>query len=260
MSDKISLKEIIESVLEDNGIKYDKCNDSNVRRLRRAFDTLIERLGSDKEILKDSNGNFLFQETDIPFMKVIIGQLHDHRGLIAKFANERSKNKFSSKDVHELIQSIIDEEDKNGVSEDQLEQLAHFLSIIFLYAPLRSEEVCHDYIDVLAANLQDLPLSDQSIFMGKLEHILKKEFYLRLAESAQHSLAIALELQFAGDDTRAGFYYETDPAIRWEYIQRDQLVLERIQEDDDLRLYIEKKIGRKAEDIFNYASLADKSK
>lgn len=48
----ISLQEIIESVLNDKGVEYEKTNDSTVRSLRRAFDKLIERLGSDKETLK----------------------------------------------------------------------------------------------------------------------------------------------------------------------------------------------------------------
>lgn len=38
-------------------------------------------------------------------------------------------------------------------------------------------------------------------------------------------------------------------------MQRDKRVLEAIQEDDDLRQYIEKKFGKRAEEIFNYAVL-----
>ena len=45
--------------------------------------------------------------------------------------------------------------------------------------------------------------------------------------------------------------------IQAEYVQRDIEILRAIQEDDDLREYIEKKTGKKAEDIFNYRALTD---
>ena len=258
MKDKISLQEIIEKVLNDKGIDYEKMNDANVRRLRRAFDKLIERLGSNKEILKDSEGNFLFQKEDVPFMKIIIEQLYDENGLISKFLNKNTY--FSSKDVRNLIQSIIDEADKGGASENELKEIALFFSSIFLYSPLRSKESCHQLIDALVANLEDLPNSDQSIYLGKLEHILKKEFSLRIAESTQHILAIALGIEFTDSDIGNHYYYERDPEIRFEYIERDKRVLEKIQEDADLRIYIEKKLGKKAEEIFNHAAFDSKPK
>lgn len=264
MPDKFSLQEIIENVLDDKKVAYETTNDSNVRMLRRAFNRLIERLGGDKEMLQ-KGGNFEFQKSEVPFMKVLLGQLYDERGLIAQFTNERNKNtKFSSKAVHELIQSLLDEADKDGASEEELNEMARFFTSIFLFSPLRSIEYCHKLIDMLAMNLQDLPTSKQSIYMGKLEHILKKEFALRVAESALHSLNIAgmidLSNEIAANDISTQPYYECNPEIQFEYIQRDKRVLEKIHDDDDLRLYIEKKLGKKAEEIFNYTSLESKSK
>lgn len=268
MSSKVTLIRIIEAVLIDKGVNIsdnkDDLVESNVRRLRRAFDRLIDRLGGDKEILK-AGGSFEFHESEVSFMKVLIGQLYDDRGLIAKFANERNKNtKFLSSDVHALIQALLDEADKDGANQEELKQMTHFFSSIFLYSPLRSVQCCHELIDMLAMNLQDLPTSDQSIYLGKVEHILKKEFALRVAESTLHNLNLAgmidLSNEITSDDTSAKFYYERDPEIRFEYIQRDKRVLEKIQEDDDLRRYIEKKLGKKAEEIFNYASLGGKVK
>ena len=123
MPHKITLLKIIEAVLEDKGVEPD---DSDVRRLRRGFNRLIEKLGGDKEALKSHDGIFEFQEAEIPFMKTIIAQLYDDRGLVAQFANERNRNKnFSSKDVHLLIQSILDEADKDGASEEDLTQRDH---------------------------------------------------------------------------------------------------------------------------------------
>jgi hypothetical protein len=264
MPDKISLQGIIEGVLDDKGVAYEATNDSNVRTLRRAFNRLIERLGGDKEMLQ-KGGSFEFHESEVPFMKVVIGQLYDGRGLIAQFTNERNLNmNFSSKDVSELIRSLVKEADKDGASKEELNEMVYFFSNIFLFSPLRSLESCHMLIDILAKNLQDLPTSEQSIYMGKVEHILKKELALRLAESILNSLNIAEMIDcskdIADDDSGTQFYYERNPEIQHEYIQRDKLVLEKIQDDDDLRLYIEKKLGQKAEEIFNYASLAGKSK
>lgn len=108
-------------------------------------------------------------------------------------------------------------------------------------------------------NLVEFPISIQSLYLDKLEHILKKEFALRIAESATNILEIADIINStkkeAGDNIGIQSYSEFDPEIRFEYINRDKRVLKRIQEDDDLWQYIEKKIGRKAEEIFNYASL-----
>ena len=98
--------------------------------------------------------------------------------------------------------------------------------------------------------LEFLCADDQSTYLGKVEHILKKEYALRTAESAQEIIRIADREKY-----RKEYYYERDPAIRHYYAIRDQKILEAIQEDDDLRQYIEKKFGMKAEILFNYATL-----
>lgn len=265
MADKITLKKIIEDVLMDKGIVYENANknasESNERSLRRAFDRLIEKLGSDKEILKGSEGKFLFEEADIPFLKIIIEQLLDKDSPIAKFTNRSCKDiNFSPEDVRQLIQSILDEANKNGANKTELEKIAFFFSSIFQYSPLRSRQYCHALIDVLASHLEDLPSSDQSIYLGKLEHILKKEYALRIAESTQHISAIAAGIDYTDGDIGNQYYYERNPEIRLAYAERDKRVLEKIQDDNDLRQYIEKKLGRKAEEIFNYAVFDRKPK
>lgn len=261
----ISLQEIIESVLNDKGVEYEKMNDSTVRSLRRAFDKLIERLGSDKETLKHGGRTIEFDELDIPFMKVLVSKLYENSGLIADFTHERNKNKpFSSMDVHKLIQSLIDEAAKTGMNENELMQMARFFCSIFFDSPLRSIENCHALINTLASCIQDLTSDQQARYLGKVEHILQKECFLRSTESiiAIKELAELIEISkaLADDDIGLQNYYEQDPEIRFEYIQRDQRVLEIIQEDDDLRQYIEKTFKRKAEEIFNYASLDYQSK
>lgn len=163
-------------------------------------------------------------------------------------------------EVSKLIHSIIVEANKNGASKNEVEQLVLFFSNIFSYSPLRSKQYCHALIDLLAKHMEDLPSSDQSIYLGKVEHILTKEFALRIAESTQHILTIAKGIDYVDGDIGDQYYYERNPGIRFEYAERDKRVLEKIQNDEDLRQYIEKKLGRKAEEIYNYAVLVNNSK
>lgn len=261
MQGKVTLKAIIENVLtNDSGIcaekyaKYESLLESRARQLYRKFERLLERLGSDKEILKAGGRTMEFNEAEVPFMKVLLTQLRDDNGVIAEFTNDAGANKkFSSEDIHDLIQSLIDEADKTGMSKSELIDLARFLESIFLCSHLRSIERCHRLIDGLALNLQDLPSSMQATYLGKVEHILDKEYALRIAESTFNIRDLA-EL-ISSDDSDVQAYYEHDPEIRFEYMQRDQAVLERIQEDEDLRKYIEKIFQKKAEEIFNYVEL-----
>lgn len=275
MREKYTLQRIIKIVIVEVEKKKDKDYNKNldvqfdnkVKNTERAFGRLIERLGSEKEILKHGGKNMEFDQSELPFMKIILSQLYDNTGIIAEFANKRNRNKkFSSKEVHTMIQSLIDEADKSGMNEDELIDLAQFLSSIFLIAPLRSIEYCHMLIDTIASELQDLTSDLQSKYLHKVEYILfkqvepilYKEMALRLFESVVRTedLAIDIEMskELAEDNIGIQSYEGLDSAIRFQYIQRDRQVLEKIQEDDDLRQYIEKKLGKKAEEIFNYAA------
>lgn len=260
MEKNITLDEIIKEVLRDK-ITSEGNIDSNIVTLRRAFFRLIERLGSDKEVFK-TNGKYLFNEMEIPFMKSLLIQLYSNEGLIADFANKGKKNmKFSSKEVREFLDTLNHEAEK---AESELEKadlidMEIFFSKLFLWSPLRSLEDCHELLDVIAANLSDLPVDQQSLYLGKVEHILEKEVALRLVEAAMNIAEIAGDIELSkkqsNDEIGIQSYYESEPQIRFHYIQRDKRVLETIQEDDDLRQYIEKKFGKRAEEIFNYAAL-----
>lgn len=250
MSEKISLKKIIESVLEEKGEEVDEPN--NQVRLRRAFSSLLERLGGDKNVIKGGGKNMEFDEFEAPIIKALLLQLHSGNGIIAEFANSRHRNKgFSSDEVIRFIHSLCDEMDKDDkMNKEEITYLCNFFRNIFLYSPLRSLETCHKMIDTLASNLYDFSCDEQSIYLGKVEHILKKEVALRIAESA-------IEVVRIGERKKAQeeYYYEKNPEIQFFYAQRDMCILKAIQEDDELRQYIEKKLGGKAETIFNYASL-----
>lgn len=66
---------------------------------------------------------------------------------------------------------------------------------------------------------------------------------------------IEIRKELEGDDIYCGELFEYEPMLRSYYIERDKELLGKIQEDDDLRCYVEKKFGKKAEEIFNYTKL-----
>ena len=261
MPEKVTLKQIIVSILtdvdtdnysEEEYNQYENDLEKNVRKIYRKMDTLFGALGSSKDVLKGDGNRMEFDELEVPIIKVLITQLYTGQGIIAEFVNSRKNGtKFSSNDVIDFIHALCDEIAKDDtMDKEELAYLAQFFNNVFLYSPLRSLETCHATIDALAVKLHDLPCDEQSIYLGKVEHILRKEFALRIAESTQRVLRIADKKVL-----QEKYYYEYDPEIKFYYIQRDQQVLAAIQEDDDLRQYIEKKLGRKAEEIFNYATL-----
>lgn len=258
MPNKIPLQYIIEEVLKEKTMPSD---DSNVQRLRRGFYRLLDSMGGDKETLKAGRRNIEFDESETSFIKIIIRQLCDSVGLVANFLDEKSN--VSSIDIRDLIRSIIDEESNKGASENELVQFALFLQKLFNCWQLYSLENCHSIINQLYSNMSEMPGSVQALYMSKVEHILKKEYKLRTVEMAcgvfDISQIIELSKQERKDDIGIQSYIEYDPEIRNEYIQRDKSVLIKIQEDDDLRHYIEKKLGKKAEEIFNYAALNNKT-
>ncbi len=253
MKEKFSLVQIIKMVLDDKGVEYENSsNDSNIVFLRRAFYRLIERLGSDKELLKNGEKTIEFEESEVPFMKVILSQLYGNRGLIADLSNELNGNKaFSEKKIRELIQAVIDEADKSGMDETEFIQMALFLVRIFRYSPLRSIETCHKVIDTFSNIICDLPINQQIIYLLKVERFLKKECSLRYAEFIINTQVIADCIE-RGLDIGVEYYCADDSEIMEEDIRRDKEVLEAIQQDDDLRQYIEKKFGKRAEEIFGH--------
>lgn len=260
MQEKVTLKQIIDSVLinvdtesPSNNISdtYENALESNRRTMYRKLDRLLELLGSSKESLKRGGKLMEFDEIEARVMKVLLSQIYSDKGVIAAFVNKRKRgNQFSSEEVRTFIQMLLDEAEKDdAMNEEDLLYLAHYLSGIFLYSPRRSMEACHRAINILALNLHDFTYDMQSYYLRKVEELLNKEVALRIAEAAINTKDIVEILDYSAE------YYDHDPVIMYEYIQRDRQVLMAIQADDDLRQYIEKKIGKRAETVFNYASL-----
>lgn len=251
----VSLQKIIDMVLEEAHNTSVDDLEKDKRNLYRKFERLIEKLGADKETVKKGGRNYEFRETDVPFMKVLLSQLYSNQGIVAEFVNRKKRNEpFSSKEVWDLINALLDTAEEDGANKEQLMAMAEFFAVIFCYSPLRSIEQCYKYIGMLAVNLRDLTFSEQAIYLNRVEHILKKEVASRLAESVFRCVDIAELLQMGGVSDVADYYNTLPPEVAYEYFERDRAVLERIQEDDDLRKYIENKLGEKAEEIFGHVA------
>jgi len=255
LSKKFSLQKIIKDVLTEKNHDH---FDGSIRGLRRSFDKLLKKIGAEKEELKNGGRIIEFSIEEVAFIKAILIQLYDREGLFAQFLYEKSD--VSSRDIRDLIESVLDEEDKRGASEEELALYALFLDNTFCCGLLYSIENCLKNIEMLKLNLQDLPYNYQKIYFSKVEHILRKEVVLSIAGSAIFISKIAEEIELLKqqpeNDIGLRIYNRFEPEIRDEYIQRDKSMLKKIQEDDDLRYYIERKIGKKAEEIFNYATLS----
>jgi len=249
-----SLEKIIKSVLVEKGI--DSTDVTTIRSIRRGFEKLLETLGGNKDTIKGGSRTISFDESEIPFMKTVLGQIYDRKGVIDKLLDKTSK--ITIEDVWTFIQQVIDDEEAKGASDDELANLSDFLTDMFSYAPLYFAQRCHTLIDMLAINTKDLLSHEQAIHFLRIQSVLKKEITHRIAESAiRHSAnAEGIELSKANfnDDVGCQGYLELEPSVRKEYIKRDKNMLAIIQDDDDLREYVEKKFGKKAEEIFNYAT------
>lgn len=261
MEKKYSLNKIMKEVIEEKhrmyGINQDGIYESKIKSMSRWFKILIKKLGGDVEVLKNDKNNFEFKE-EYFIVKFILSQFYDEKGMIYNFVIDKNKN-FSSREVHKLIQEICNAGDREGMTESEIIELAKVFSSIFLESPLRSIEYCHALIDSFALNLQDLTSEQKAEYLLKYENILKKEFAIRYVELALNAERLGYLIDerrnLVGDDIYSGEFFEYDPTLRYYYMERDKELLEKIQEDEDLRYYIEKKIGKKAEEIFNYAAL-----
>lgn len=256
-----SLYELINEVIDEKVVKNgDDNSDSSAKRLQRNFYSLIKNLGSTKDALKGDAKSIQFQDKERFVIKYILSQIYDKKGLIYDFAMSNNKDeKFKSRKVHKMIEELCDAAVEDGMEERELLQLVEYFSDIFLESPLRSIEYCHALVDSLAFHLQDLTYNQKALYLKNFEAVLKKTYSMRIAELTFNSIyvgnCIEVRRKLVGEDIYNDEFFEYDPELRNYFIDRDKELLEMIQEDEDLRCYVEKKLGKKAEEIFSYAKL-----
>lgn len=251
MSKTYSLSEVINIVLEENGIKNTVSEESTKRQLYRAFDSLLERLGASKDTWKKGGKNLQFEKEDLPFIKALLSQLYLQKGTAYKIISKKETS-FSSDDILDLLISIIDEMDQTQLSVAKLIDVAVFYAHLFGYFPINIVERCHQVVNHFSSSLVDLTVIEQYTYMGEFLKILEHEFFLRMVESSINIKDLVETLLFIDNDAKNNPYSFCCPDIRETYIERDKNVLEKIQQDPNLRTYIETSFGLKVEEIFSY--------
>lgn len=255
-SQKVSLRSIIMSVLEENSNA--DTYEADQKKLQRGFKKLITKIDGDPQELKDGK-NFSFSKDEVTFIKVILTKILKEKGVISEIVNDKELNDhFSSSKIHNFIQSVIDELDKEGEDEETIKRTAFFLIDIFHLSPLRSIEHCHALIDMLEKNTYEMLPIQQIRFWLEIEELLKTEVSCRVAESAFQTQTIAMAIQVSKDSPddigmQDYFQCELSPEDIMEYRLRDERILDAILNDKDLKTFIKNSLEEDAEQIFNYA-------
>lgn len=259
MKDEITLGSIISEILKELGQDDQQSVDSLSVAMRRGFSKFLKMIGGDVELLKNDKKRIEFTKEEKPVIKKILFEVYQKQGIIFDYMNKYKKNEtMSARELQEFIQEVIDEADRANFAEVELEGICEFLATVLRYPQKYIIERCHDWIDGLAVNLSDLTYNQQIAYLSDIDKKLKNEFVRRAVESVINIDNIAETLELAKSlygEEEVQTYCGYDPEVSYEYMQRDKEILDRIKYDDDLRQYIEKKLGKKAEEIFAYAAL-----
>lgn len=253
---KKSLGSIITEVLKEEGGLQD--DESSVKQCRRGFTRLIEKLGGSIEDMKSANNVIEFEEAEVPGIKFLLRNIfRSDDNPIGEFLYSKDKD-FSAEEAIKFIDCVASElcaTEKAGTKK----QVVEYLSDIFLLSHLRIIEECHTLIDIYAGNLQHQLRAEQLTFLQSLRDVITHYLTTNIVQRAYRMAEIANDIElYKNGEAEIDCVYEGYPTnIQAEYVQRDIEILRAIREDDDLREYIEKKTGKKAEDIFNYRALTD---
>lgn len=252
---KKSLGSIIKEMLNEEKFSDDE---SNIKQCRRGFTRLIEKLGGSIDDLKSANNVIEFEEAEVPGIKFLLRNIFSStENPIGDFLYSKDKD-FSAEEARKFIDCVASElcaTEKAG----EKEKVVEYLSDIFLLSHMRIIEECHTMIDIYACNLQHQLRAEQLLSLQSLRDEISQFLTINLAKRAYKMAEISNDIELYKDgEAEIDCIYDGFPTnIQSEYVQRDIEILNAIQEDGDLREYIEKKTGKKVEDIFNYRALTD---
>lgn len=253
---KRSLGSVIKEMLNEEKFPDDE---SYIKQCRRNFARLIEKLGGSIDDMKNSKNVIEFEEAEVPVIKVLLKSVFmSSDNPVGKFLFSKDNDDFSAEDAAKFIEYIVTES-YVAANDATKEKMVKFLSDDTMVSHVRIIEDCHKLVDSYARELQHLVKSEQLIHLQLLKDEIFHFHILELVERAYRMAVISNEVELYKDgEEKVGCIYEGLPkSVQSEYVQRDIEILKAIQEDDDLRAYIEKKTGKKAEDIFNYRALRD---
>lgn len=140
-----SLESIIKEVIEEAGVY----NEANVRKYRRYFYKLIEKMGGDIEVLKKGTRNISFDENEVGFIRSIIKTLCSfNKSTLSDFIE--GNDEFTPVIVHKFLEELAADLGQSDISEDEKRRQIQFFSDIFLLSDKRIIEECHTIIDMIA--------------------------------------------------------------------------------------------------------------
>ena len=90
--------------------------ESVVKRLLRQFTKFVEMTGGSIDELKNEQGRMLFDEEDVPLLKIILSQFIQRSGFAYDFLQKKI-DLASIDDTHDLIQKMLDLMADDGLSD-----------------------------------------------------------------------------------------------------------------------------------------------
>ncbi|MGN0650039.1 MAG: hypothetical protein ACI4KM_06350 [Oscillospiraceae bacterium] len=258
-----TLKQIISQCLKEIIATRGLMDEENIsRNLSRYFDTFLKSIGIISDYIKNQKRQYEITEENAPFVKSLLISMYLSDN-IAKFIrmNKNDHGIIKTDKFHDYVQLLIDEIDKKGdFTEEQIKNFVSGISNIYRAFPLSIIDSCHVLLDNIKNTFASLTFNQQFEYSYTLYNILKSEFAHRFVNQAIDIRMISEILdnnmdQYNKEDVLK--YTECDylsDELRLEYVERDSHIIALIQEDVLLREYIEKSLGKKAEEIFCYDS------
>lgn len=257
------ISECLEEIIAKNGSLDEENKEENItRNLSRYFDTFLKSIGIISDYIKNQKRQYEITEENAPFVKSILISMHFSDD-IPKFIriNKDEHGLIKTDKFHDYVQLLIDEIDKNGdFTEEKMQNFVLGISNIYRAFPLSIIDSCHVLLDNIKNTFASLTFNQQFEYSYTLYNILKSEFARRFVNQAIDISIIAEMLEINMDQYNKEevlTYTECDylpDELRLKYVVRDSQIMALIQEDALLREYIEKSLGKKAEEIFCYAS------
>lgn len=201
--------------------------------------------------LKNNNNVFEFEEDFVPTIKCVLKQTFYTNNPISDMAyRKRTVKEFTNKEIHDFIQSLINEYEESGLSEEELKHLAFFLNEIFGYSISYSIRQCHQSIELINYYIRTLSPEDQYEFLSSLVKIIKKETADCMVYSAICTEEFFCGVKEHGYNNIDSAYKRFNEERRFQYrcYEREKAIFDLVMNDPDLKAYIEKKIDMKLDD------------
>lgn len=235
---------------------------SAVKRLLRQFTKFIEMTGGTTEELKNEKGQMLFDDNDVPLLKFILTQLAQEKGFAFDFL-QKKVDLASIEDTHNLIQQMLDSMATDGLSDDEAQAIVNWLDRAFQFSFRLEIENCHRMVDSIAANMLQYPYTHSMIYVNQFHQLLQREFARITVEAIMNIGELAEFLQMAKDiaetDSPSDLYGEEDDAIKSEYCQRDSNVVAFLDNNPEIRRYVERRAGATVEEIWGIRNAKEKA-